>query len=52
MFALFVLIVLKSHLQKIQFLAQRLLYLVPLQTLLFDDGFERNAKTILMQESF
>jgi hypothetical protein len=29
-----------------------MLYLVPLSTLLFDDGFERNAKTIILRENF
>ncbi|CAD8059303.1 unnamed protein product [Paramecium primaurelia] len=52
LFVMFTSIIIRKRLIQRQFIIQRILYLVPLQILLFDDGFERNAKTIILKETF
>ncbi|CAD8068799.1 unnamed protein product [Paramecium sonneborni] len=51
-FVMFLSIIIRKRLMYRQYIIQRILYLVPLQIMLFDDGFERNAKTTILKETF
>ncbi|CAD8089740.1 unnamed protein product [Paramecium sonneborni] len=51
-FVMFLSIIIRKRLIYRQYIIQRILYLVPLQIMLFDDGFERNAKTLMLKETF